>query len=200
MQLNQHDQIVWKLNHNLRAYLSGIPWRVQNAGFERAQAGTRDILADWTINDALAYSLQPPKRVTMVRDGSTSHGGRYSGRITYDGDSNGVYLGQRVRVQPGGTYTFSGWIKTKDVRTCYPCVYGPDQVRGHTAEYELTFDPNQGAYPLSPILSRYSGTTPWTQDSITFTVPKNVHVLEINGYLRGRGTVWFDDVRLRRIG
>ena len=198
VRLNGKDQIVWKLNRNLKAYLSGIPWRVKNGGFEMARKGSRNLLADWTRDDALAYSLQPPTRVTMVRDGSVHHGGRYSGRITYSGDSNGVYLGQRVRVQPGHTYEFSGWIRTKDVRACSPCVYGPGAPPGQTAEYELTLDPNQGAYPPSPALPQHSGTTPWTRDSVTFSIPANVHVVEINGFLRGRGTVWFDDVSLRR--
>jgi hypothetical protein len=197
--LNKKNQIVWKLNRRLNAYLGGIPTRVQNGGFETAQSGHGSLLASWTRNDALAYSLQPPRRVTIVRDGKVHHEGRYSGRITYFGDSNGVYLGQRIRVQPGATYTFSGWIRTKGVRTCYPCIYGPGQARGQTAEYELTFDPVQGAYPPSPALPQHSGNTPWTQDSVTFSVPNNVHILEINGFLRGRGTVWFDDVSLRRV-
>lgn len=200
VELNQQDHIVWSLNRKRKAYLKGVPSHLVNGGFEYVVPGTRNIPLGWQRDDGLAYSLKPRQRATIVRDGHVHHGGRYSGRITYQGDSNGIYFSQPVRVVPGGSYHFSGWIKTRNVRPCHPCVYGPGQQPGHTAEYEFGLDAGKGAYPPAPSLPSYSGTTSWTHDSLTFTIPGQVHVLEIDGYLRGRGTVWFDDVRLKRVG
>ncbi len=199
VELNRKDQIVWKLNHNLKGYLSNLPWNIQNGGFE-SSAGASTIPARWHRNDALAYSLRPTQRVAMVRDSHVHHGGGHSGRITYRGDSNGIYFSQYVRVIPGHTYRFTGWIKTHNVRACHPCVYGPGGQPGHTAEYQIAFYPGQGGYPPAPLLPQYSGTVGWTRDTTTFTIPHGMNAVEIDGYLRGQGTVWFDDVSLRKVG
>ena len=191
VELNSSGQITWRLNHNSAKYLAGIPSHVQNGGFEKAY-GTGP--TDWVAQTALAYSKPPP---AMVRDRKVHHFGHASARISYDGNSNGIDFSQVLRVKPGATYQFAGWIKTHNVRACHPCSYGPTIPAGHTAEYELLFVAGEGADPPAPLLRFHSGTTPWTRDTVTFRVPRSVSELAIQCYLRGAGTVWFDNVSLK---
>ncbi|HEV3310611.1 MAG TPA: hypothetical protein VG815_08850 [Chloroflexota bacterium] len=199
VELNRQDKIVWRLNHPSSRPKVIASWRVKNAGFEHTIPGSTRILQYWRRNDALAYDVPPGKRADMVRDAHVHHSGHFSARITYHGDSNGLYFGQTVRVLAGHRYRFSGWIKTHNVTACTPCIYGQHDPRGHTAEYELTFDTNQPPSPAPPALPQYSGTTGWTYVSIEFTVPAHVRSIGIQCELRGQGTVWFDDVWLQKL-
>ena len=196
VELNSSGHITWRLNHNESSYMAGISTQVQNGNFEKA-AGSGP--ADWVAQDSQAHvtgSVSPP---VMVRDPKVRHSGSASARISFDGNSNGIDLSQEVRVKPGATYQFVGWIKTDNVRPCHPCTYGANIPAGHSAEYELQFIAGEGADPSAPILPFHMGTTQWTQNKITFTVPRGIQVLAIQCSLRGAGTVWFDDVTLKRI-
>ncbi len=201
VELNRSDKIVWVLNQHSSGVpgTGGAPWRVRNGSFEHSIPGSSTVLKFWNRNDALAYSVPPAKRVPMVRDCHVHHKGKCSGRISYQGDSNGVYFGQIIRVHPGRRYRFSGWIRTKNVRTCYPCSYGQGQPNGQTAEYELALITNSGAGALPPALPRHTGTTGWQHDTTEFTIPGNVHAVGIQAELRGQGTVYFDDVWLQEL-
>jgi len=198
VKLNRQDHILWHLNHR------GPPTRppsrrVRNGGFEHTIAGSKKILRFWQRNDALAYSVPAGKRAAMVRDAHVHHGGRYSGRITYHGDSNGLFFGQTVRVDPGHRYRFTGWIRTHNIKACTPCRYGPGSPAGHTAEFELVFNSRTGPAPPAPALPQYSGTQGWQRNAVVLTIPAHVHSLSIQCELRGQGTVWFDDVWLQRL-
>jgi hypothetical protein len=200
VELNRDDKIVWTLNQHASAGIpgtGGASWRIRNGSFEHPISGSSTILKYWNRNDALAYSVPPSQRVTMVRDCRVHHKGKCSGRISYEGDSNGVYFGQILKVHPGRRYRFSGWIKTSNVRTCYPCSYGQGQPNGSTAEYELALITTSGAGALAPALPRHTGTTSWQHDVVEINVPGNVHAIGIQAELRGQGTVYFDDVWLQ---
>lgn len=199
VELTPTGRRVWKLNQNVAIGKSNLPWRVRNSGFENSVSGASSILSYWKRNDALAYSLPPGKRANMVRDCKVHRFGHCSGRIIYHGDSNGLFLGELVRVQPNHRYRLSGWIKTRNVKPCYPCTYGSQGVHGHTAEFELGFDSSSGTAPPAPALPQYSGTTGWSHDSITFAVPSRINSVSIDCELRGQGTVWFDNVWLQEL-
>jgi hypothetical protein len=199
IELNRHDKIVWELNRLHKPRASSAPSFVQNASFLHTIHTSSWILRDWDRDDALAYSLPPSQRANMGRDCQVHHIGPCSGRISYHGDSNGIYLSQVVRVVAGRRYRFSGWIKTKSVVTCYPCSYGAQGVHGHTAEYELTYGTSSGTAPAAPVLPQHSGSSGWIHDGIDFQVPTNVTSIEIACELRGQGTVWFDDVWLQKL-
>jgi hypothetical protein len=200
VELNQKDQMVWYLNtatkDSGKSHMSTI---IRNGSFEKTDPGSTWLLYHWSREDALAYDVPPGKRVSMVRDGHVSKVGAYSARISYHGSSNGIYLGQTVRVTSGYRYRFSGWIKTHDVIACPLCIYGKQSQRGHTAEFELAFNSVTGPPPAAPILPEVTGTTDWTHNSVMFTVPPNVSGLDIHCELRGRGTVWFDGLWLQQL-
>lgn len=198
VELNQKNEIVWQLNRSTGGVAPSSPRHVLNGSFEHVVSGTNWLLRYWRRNDALAYDVPPGRRVSMGRDGHVYHKGKYSARITYQGSSNGIYFGQSVRVTAGARYRFTGWIKTKNVQPCN-CVYGRQDPRGHTAEFELNFSTGAGPAPPAPILAAYSGTNGWTKSSVTFTVPYHVRSIGIQCELRGKGTVWFDDVWLQQL-
>jgi hypothetical protein len=204
VELTPQNKIVWTLNHPSLSADSGgnpLPTHIINGGFEQTVPGSTWMLADWSRNDALAYSVPPGKRVDMARDRWVHHSGHYSARISYEGDSNGIFFDQIVRVFPGHRYQFSGWIMTRNVRTCYPCGFGPQTPPGHTAEYELQFFTRTGVPPPAPSLPAHSGTSKtWIHDTVTFVVPPGVTELSVQPTLRGQGTVWFDDVSLKDLG
>jgi hypothetical protein len=195
VELNHRDQIIWRLNRDPNWYLRSYPATLQNGSFE--QAATGNTPAHWQREDALAYSIRTGSRVPMVRDGAVHEAGKYSARITYHGNSDGVYLSQTVRVQPGKTYAFSGWIKTHKVTACHPCRNIPSSPPGSTAQYSVKYVPGQGNYPPLPSLPQFTGTVGWEPVSATFTVPPAIYAIEIDAFLRGQGTVWFDNVSLR---
>jgi len=200
VELTPQDKIVWQLNQSgSGSGGSPLPTTVRNGSFERVVAGTTWLLTNWDRNDALAYNVAPGQRVNMARDQHVYKVGHYSARITYHGSSNGIYLGQAVAVTPGKTYLFTGWIKTRNVKPCPLCIYGRQSQRGHTAEYELSYNPVSGPAPSPPILPEFTGTTNWTHVSVKFTVPSNVKSVEIHCELRGQGTVWFDGVWLQSL-
>jgi hypothetical protein len=198
VEINRSNQIVWHLNRNPTQYLDGSSATLRNPDFESTIRRSHTILSDWDRNDALAYSLTAGTRAHMVRSTVHEHG-RYSAEIRYGGDSNGVYFSQTVRVTPGDTYAFSGWIRLKNVVACHPCSYGLGNQPGHSAEYELYLLPPQGREPPAPQLPVYSGTIGWTDETANITIPPGVELLEIDGYLRGQGTVWFDNVSLTKV-
>ena len=199
VELNRNDKVVWELNRQHKPGASSAPSFVQNATFQNTIHASSWILSDWDRDDALAYSLPPSQRANMGRDCQVHHTGHCSGRISYHGDSNGIYLSQVVRVVPSHRYRFSGWIKTKSVVTCYPCSYGAQGVHGHTAEYELTYGTSSGTAPPAPMLPEHSGSSGWIHDGVAFQVPANVTSIEIACELRGQGTVWFDNVWLQEL-
>jgi hypothetical protein len=198
VEMNRQNKIVWRLNHAPVNQKNTTPPHVRNGSFEHTIPGSKSILKFWGREDALAYSLPPGKRADMVRDCHVFHTGRCSGRITYHGDSNGIYFNEIVRVTPGRRYRFTGWIKTKKVTTCYPCSYGTQGTHGHTAEFELALYGN-APMPSAPALPQHSGTTGWVRDSIEFTAPSGAGSLGIACQLRGQGTVWFDDVWVQQL-
>jgi hypothetical protein len=201
VEINRQHRIVWVLNHPTRRSGTEVTMMPQivNGGFEQVTGPSSSAPYGWDRNDALAYSLAPGQRADMTRDASIRHSGRYSGRISYHGDSNGLDFSQTVRLVAGHRYRFSAWIKTKNVTVCHPCSYGQSPP-GRTAEYELSFYSNTGTAPPAPALPTHTGTSGWVHDKVQFVAPAGVTSLGINATLRGQGTVWFDDVSLTDLG
>ncbi len=200
VELSPSDKIVWFLNApSTSGGGSTLLTTVRNFSFENTVPGTTWLLSNWGREDALAYDVAPGQRVNMARDKHVYKLGHYSARITYHGSSNGIYFAQDVKVTSGYTYRFYGWIKTRHVIACPLCIYGKESQKGHTAEFELNYNSIHGPAPSGPVLPQHSGTTGWSHDVITFTVPGNVKGIDIHCELRGRGTVWFDGVWLQQI-
>ena len=130
--------------------------------------------------------------VNVSLDRSEKLSGNQSLRLSFDGKHNpnleaACALGI---VQPGVTYRFSGWIKTK----------------GITTENGVAFRVRSLDDPKMPVLNtqEYHGTNPWTSVDATWTAsPATRRVMECvtpdpsdNPEVRISGTPWVDDVTL----
>jgi len=130
--------------------------------------------------------------VRTILDNTEKLSGNQSLRLSFDGKHNpnleaACTLGI---VQPGTTYLFSGWIKTKDITTEQGIGF-----RIHSAD----------DYRIPVVDTReIHGTNPWTFLDQTWTAGKGTHRVSIcvfrdpsdNPDVRISGNAWVDDVNL----
>ncbi len=148
-----------------------------NAGFESSQ-----VLDGWSRH---VYGAQP--QVSL--DGSTSHEGKQSLRVTANELSDTAF-GQELQLAPGRWYRLTGWIRTQDVNPHGAPVFGTLQVQFPGGGGVVATGHNHG------------GTSDWTCETIYFTPPGDGLTrlsLFFVGYGQGTGTVWFDDLALQEI-
>jgi len=93
----------------------------------------------------------------------------------------------------GKTVEYKGWIKTKDVDGYAGLRFGVYEKRRfsfgkHTRYKEVGFDDmsNRGL----------KGDTDWTQVSIKMDISEKATVINFGGQIRGKGTIWFDNLEL----
>ncbi|GEM_PF-359786 len=169
------------------------PKHLVNGGFE-----TGGVLG-WQMDDLLTETLPPTVRANLAFDSTVAHSGFSSGRIEWERKTPhaALFWGQVVRVIPYRWYRLSGWMMTKDVRLCKGCDFGLGTDRGDSAYFAATLiraSPWEG--PTLPKFPRVKGTTSWHRFSRTFFIPQGVKLLNIQCVLTGKGTAWFDDVKL----
>jgi len=144
---------------------------------------------------AYAWRFQPIVQGVSVgfdRTEHTSGGGQQSLRLSYDGKHNPNLDAACtfVNVQPGTTYYFSGWIKTKNITT------------ENGIEFRIrTASPTKVNVANTPELH---GTNPWTEVHLDWSSPPDAHFAQVcvtrepsdNPDVRISGTAWVDDVNL----
>jgi agarase len=122
-------------------------------------------------------------------DSSVKHDGKYSLKVEgsaegWDSVGVGVQYNPQFILKPGLEYILSVWIKTENVSD-----YAYARIRGKTktgGDFDHTV---QGV----------SGTEDWTRVEAKFTPLEENTVNYIAVQLVGKGTAWFDDVRLEVI-
>jgi len=140
-----------------------------------------------------AWRFQPiVQGVSISLDQGQKFSGNQSLRLSFDGKHNPNLEAACALavVQPGTTYGFSGWIKTKDI----------------TTEYGIDFRLRAVEPDKTPVINtrEIHGTNPWTKVEETWIAGPNVHRVQIcvsrdpsdNPDLRISGTAWVDDVNL----
>jgi hypothetical protein len=147
---------------------------VSNGDFEKEPSGA---FFDWRIS--------PRAHVTVSRDERVHHSGHASLRIDFDGQENMDYQGvsERVFLRPG-MYRLELFARTK----------------------EITTDEGVALRVLTVQTQKLIGTTDWKQFETTFTVPAS-RVVEIQVVRHSSlrfdskiaGSMWIDDVSLRRV-
>jgi len=130
--------------------------------------------------------------VTIGLDRSEKLSGNQSLRLSFDGKHNpnleaACAIGI---VQPGTTYHFSGWVKTKNI----------------TTENGVGFRVRSTDDSSAPVLNtrEFHGTNPWTSVDQTWTAGPRTHRVQVcvvrdpsdNPAVRISGTAWVDDVNL----
>ena len=150
--------------------LINIP--IRNNGFENKTAGWK--LQTWKGDSRGAV------------DGDVTHEGKYALRITGGGegwDSVGVAVqtSPGILLKPEYDYLLSGWVKTKDVPDFAFIRIKTTGKAGKDAVYET-----EKAY----------GSGDWKKFEVKFSPRESQEVAYLAAQLVGKGTAWFDDVRL----
>jgi hypothetical protein len=163
-----------------------------NGGFEISQPHA------WLKGDLLNETLPPGTQADMTYDTKVKHTGKSSGRISWLSSKPHLFLfyEQDIAVQAGRTYTFTGWLKTKNVLPCSGCDFGKGTQPGDSAVYVIQFiKPGPYTPPAAQIVGiPTTGTTPWTSHTQSVVIPPGVTGVRIQAVLYGKGTAWFDDV------
>jgi hypothetical protein len=173
---------------------NSYPTTVQDPSFESSS------LSPWIRGDMLSETLPAGQRPDMGISTSVAHTGHNSAYINWPKNTSHLYLffQQTLDVTPGKTYTFTGWVKTKKVKTCDGCDHGkgtkPFGAAAYYIDYVKAGDPNPP--PSGVGLGYSSGTEDWEEEAASFTVPSGVTEVQIQAILYGRGEVWFDDASL----
>jgi hypothetical protein len=196
------------------------PRHLVNGGFETPESpcllGGCDPSSDyppsggafgWQADYLLTESLPPgvlmpggPTNANMGFDTNVALNGYSSAKITWERSSAHapIWWGQVVRVFPYRWYTLSYAIKTQNVRFCRGCDFGKGSDPGKFAYLAAqVIRPSPWANINLPSFPKITGTHDWTHYSQTYYMPQGARFLNLQCLLTGRGTVWFDDVKLR---
>ncbi len=103
--------------------------------------------------------------------------------LSYD-RHGALCLQQTIRATPGMTYHLAGQIRTENLD-------------GHAC-FQLAFVDARGAAvhdaPQIPRGQSFSGTTPWTPDTVSDVAPPSATALEVRLFITGRGKAWVKGV------
>ncbi|MDZ7619342.1 MAG: hypothetical protein U1E05_20270, partial [Patescibacteria group bacterium] len=154
------------------------PPLVANASFE-ATVEDGPLPADWH-GDGTVYA----------RDTEVARTGGASLRYVNDDPNRYRLAHQRVPLEPGRTYRYSGWVKTQDIA-------GPDS----GATFCIEWSGKDGKWLGGSYASGISGTEDWTLISGIARVPDDAAACTFSCYVRRgmTGTAWFDDVEIVRV-
>lgn len=171
------------------------------------------------------YPKNTSSRVSL--DKKESHGGRYSVKISSDGDSNnyGTLFGRNFESNyfSGNRVRFSYWAKSRDITgegTAAVFVFKPmDEIP--TDKSENPFDVvrdfvkdntgvdlenkkaklNKYFYDHAGYLDSLpiKGTTDWKQYYLEVDVPSRTSYLRIVFGIEGKGSLWIDDVTYEKV-
>ncbi len=160
-----------------------VPQRVAlaNAGFELTQPGPRGDPAGW-----FSYQHAGPVSYKFSVDATERHGGERSLRIDNTGPEIYGTIAQGLEARPwrGKVAKLSGWLKTRDADDGGAVLTLLALQTGATLAHNFMAD--------APV----KGSTGWKRYTITLVLPPGTDKVEIGAMLRGRGSVWLDDVEL----
>lgn len=152
-----------------------------NAGFESTQPGPRGDPEGW-----FSFQHAGPVSYKFTVDTTERHSGARSLRIDNTGPEIYGAIAQGLDARPwrGKVARLSGWLKTRDADEGGAALTLVALQTGATLA--------QNFMPDAPI----RGTTVWKRHTITLTLPAGTDKVEVGVMLRGRGSVWLDDVEL----
>jgi tetratricopeptide (TPR) repeat protein len=152
-----------------------------NGGFEHDPA-----------NGGFDWRIVPMNGPVYGFDTEVYHSGKRSFEVSFDGRANYDFhhLVQFVAVEPGKSYRFRAYLRTRDISTDSGMRFEITDFQ-HPKELDLSTD-------------NLIGTNPWTLAQADFTTPADTHwlVITLRRYPtwkfdnKFRGSVWADDVSL----
>ncbi len=152
-----------------------------NAGFESTVPGVRGDPEGW-----FSFQHAGPLSYKYTADTAQKKSGERSLRIDNIGPEiyGAVAQGVDARPHKGKVAKLSGWVKTIDANDNGVVLTLLATQSGSTMAQNFMLD--------API----KGTTDWKHYTITLPVPPAADRVEVGMMLRGKGTVWLDDVEL----
>ncbi len=165
---------------------SPAPLRVAltNPGFESDKPGQRGDPDGWfSFQHAGALSYR------YILDTQEPHGGQRSLRIDNIGPEPYGAVAQKIVARPyiGKTARLTAWLRTRDANDNGAALTLLVLSAGATLAQNFMLD--------APV----KGTTPWTRYTITIPVAKGADTIEVGAMMRGKGSLWFDDVEVEFI-
>ena len=148
-----------------------------------AEEGTGDRPADWRPI-ALPGSVG---EIAFTWDASTAHSGDRSLAIVADGTARGIWQ-QIVPVRAGTVYSLSGHVAFEDVG------------QGGDCHLQVVFRDAAGKMLQFVDYLGHDRSRGFDLDfpaDLKFRAPEDAVRAEVNGYLQGPGTAWFDDLVFR---
>lgn len=152
-----------------------------NPGFESEQRGPRGDPLGWF---SFQHAGDLSYRYTI--DTAEPRSGARSLRIDNIGPEPYGAVAQRIRTGPyvGKVARLTAWLRTKDANDNGAVLTLLVLAAGATLEQNFMLD--------RPV----KGTTPWTRYTITIPMPRNADSVEVGAMMRGKGSLWLDDVGL----
>ena len=152
-----------------------------NAGFESTAPGPRGDPEGW-----FSFQHAGPLSYRYTADTDQKKTGERSLRIDNIGPEIYGAVAQIVDARPwkGKVARLSGWVKTNDANDNGAVLTLLATQSGATMA--------QNFMPDAPI----KGTTDWKRYTITLLLPPATDRVEVGMMLRGKGSVWLDDVEL----
>ncbi|MHB9036003.1 MAG: carbohydrate binding domain-containing protein [Armatimonadota bacterium] len=133
-----------------------------------------------------------PWTLTPAIDTATKHSGSKSLKIVGSGTGQGLEYQSVNAISNETHYTLSGWMKSNSLATNW---YGAIKVEFYTSG---------GGFLGITDAGHVTGTTDWTEVDVSFEVPEGTAsmflycMLGNAGAQSNSGTVWFDDISLKR--
>jgi hypothetical protein len=156
-------------------------YALTNAGFESTDRGPRGDPPGW-------FSFQHAGDLSYryVVDTAEPRSGARSLRIDNIGPEPYGAVAQSVRAGPyrGKVAKLTAWLRTKDANDNGAVLTLLVLAAGATLEQNFMLD--------RPV----KGTTPWTRYTITIPVARSADAIEVGAMMRGKGSLWFDDVEV----
>ncbi len=148
-----------------------------------ANSGFEDGKAHWALQTWKGNSR-------VMLDKSTRHSGNKSMKITGASEEGWKSIGVAIQsrptftIKPGNTYKLSAWIKAKDVEN------------SAFVRIKVKYDSGKSEYFATEGIY---GTNDWQYTEITFTTTEENKAEYLCAQLVGKGTAWFDDIKLELI-
>jgi len=154
---------------------------LNNAGFESTERGARGDPPGW-------FSFQHAGDLSYryVVDTAEPRSGARSLRIDNVGPEPYGAVAQSVRAgaYAGKVAKLTVWMRTRDANDNGAVPTLLVLASGATLAQNFMLD--------KPV----KGTTPWTKYTLTLPVAKNADAVEVGAMMRGKGSLWLDDVEL----
>ena len=154
---------------------------LDNAGFESTERGPRGDPPGW-------FSFQHAGDLSYryVVDTAEPRSGARSLRIDNIGPEPYGAVAQKVRAGAyvGKVAKLTVWMRTRDANDNGAVPTLLVLASGATLAQNFMLD--------KPV----KGTTPWTKYTLTLPVAKNADAVEVGAMMRGKGSLWLDDVEL----